>query len=555
MESTPIGDLFDHIARGAPDREALVFAQAAVRWTYRDVLDRVQRLAKALIGLGVERGDHVALWAANRPEWVLIQLATAKVGAALVAIDPLGSVDALAFVLAHSDATTLFLTERAGDVDQLALLGACCPELPGARLGRIASRRFAHLKRVALIDDRRAPGVFAWSDVLAASAGISDHMLRVRQESVDVDDPALLQYTSGTTGQPKGVELTHRNLLSDAYYTGESMRLGARDRLCIPVPLHLTLGSVLGTLTALCRGATIVVPAERFDAEATLVAIAAERCTAVHGVPWMFQAMLAQRRFHDFDLSSLRTGVVAGAPCPPQVMRAIVGRMHAREMTVAYGAAEATAVITQTRTEDPIELRVTTVGRALPHVEVRLVDPQSGRDVARGEQGELWCRGYPVMRGYYKLPEPTAAAIDREGWLHTGDLARMDEHGYCSLTGRVAEVVHRAGQVVNPREIEDLLASHPKIHDAQVFGVGDVQVFGVPSAVTDDDLAAWVRLRPGVSASVEEIRDYCRERIAAFKVPRYVRFVDEYPTTASGGVQKLAMRELMADELKPRRAR
>jgi fatty-acyl-CoA synthase len=555
MESTPIGDLFDHIARGAPDREALVFVQAGVRWTYREVLDRIQRLAKALIGLGVERGDHVALWAPNRPEWVLIQLATAKVGAALVAIDPFCAVDDLTFVLEHSDATTLFLTERAGDVDQLALLGAYCPELPGARPGRLASRRFAHLKRVALIDDHRAPGVFAWSDVLAASAGISDHMLRLRQESVDVDDTALLQYTSGTTGQPKGVELTHRNLLSDAYYAGECMRLGARDRLCVPLPLHLTLGSVLGTLTALCRGATIVVPAERFDAEATLAAIAAERCTAMHGVPWMFQAALAQRRFHDFDLSSLRTGVVAGAPCPPQVMRAIVERMHAREMTVAYGTAEATAVITQTRTEDPVELRATTVGRALPHVELRIIEPESGRDVARGEQGELWCRGYPVMRGYYKLPEATAAAIDRDGWLHTGDLARMDEHGYCRLTGRVAEVVHRAGEAVYPREIEDLLASHPKIYDAQVFGVGDVQVFGMPYAATGEDLAAWVRLREGASASVDEIRDYCRTRIAAFKVPRYVRFVEDYPRTATGEVQRFAMRDLMSEELKRRHAR
>jgi fatty-acyl-CoA synthase len=555
MESLPIGDLFDRVARGALDREALVFPRARVRWTYRETLAAIQRLAKTLIGLGVERGDHVAVWATNRPEWVLLQLATAKVGAVLVPIDPGCRAVDLAYVLEHSDATTLFLGARAGDVDQVALLGACCSELPGARPGHLSSRRFPQLKRVALLDDHRAPGVFAWSDALAASAGISDHMLRRRQESIDPNDTVLLQYTAGTTGQPKGVELTHRGLLTDAYYAGECMRLTARDRLCVPVPLHHSLGAVLGTLAATWRGATMVVPDERFDAETTLAAVAAERCTALHGLPWMFKATLAQRRFHEFDLSSLRTGIVAGAPCPPEVMRQIVTRMHAREITVAYGQTEASAVITQTRTEDPIELRVTTVGRALPHVEVRIVDPESGHDVARGEQGELWCRGYPVMRGYYKMPEATAAAIDRGGWLHTGDLARMDEHGYCRISGRMADVVRRAGERVYPREIEDLLQSHPKVRDAQVFGVGDAQVIGVPDPAAREDVAAWVRLRAGASATVEEIRDYCRERIAAFKVPRYVRFVEDYPTTASGAVHKVAMREVMADELKRRRAR
>ena len=555
METIPIGDLFDRVARGAAHREALVFPQAGVRWTYGDVLARVQQLAKALIGLGIERRDHVALWATNRPEWVLVQLATAKVGAVLVAIDPLCRADDLAFVLEHSDATTLFLSERAGDVDQLALLAACCPEVPGARPGHIASRRFPLLKRVVLVDDDRARGVFAWSDALAATAGITDHMLRRRQESVDADDTVLLQYTAGTSARPRGVELTHRNLLHDAYYAGECMRLGARDRVCVPLPLHLPLGSVLGTLAALQRGATLVVPAERFDPEATLAAVAAERCTALHGVPRMFRALLAQRRFPEFDLSALRTGIVAGGACPPDVMRAIVGRMHAREITVAYGQTEATAVVTQTRTEDPLELRATTVGRALPHVEVRIVDPESGRDVARGAQGELWCRGYPVMRGYYKLPEATAAKIDGDGWLHTGDLARMDEHGYCRLGGRVEDVVRRGGEAIYPREIEDLLAAHPKIHDARVFGVGDAEMFGMSSTATGEDVAAWVRLREGESATVEEIREFCRARIAAFKVPRWVRFVEDYPRTASGEVQRFAMRERMAEELKRRRAR
>jgi fatty-acyl-CoA synthase len=545
MESLPIGDLFDRVARGARDREAFVFSDAGVRWTYRDSLAHVQRLAKSLIGLGIERGDHVAVWATNRPEWVSLQLATAKIGAVLVAVDPAFGAHELAYTLEQSDATTLFLVERFRDSDHVALLGECCPELPGARPGHVASRRFPRLKRVALLDDHRAPGVFAWSDVLAASAGVTDHMLRRRQESVDPNDTVRLQYTSGTTGFPKGAELTHHSLVNNAYYAGECMRLTARDRVCVPVPFHHCFGSVLGTLATICRGATMVVPAEHFDAERTLAAVAAEHCTALHGLPAMFSAMLAQRRFREFDLSSLRTGIMTGAPCPLAVMRQVVDRMHAREITVAYGQTEAAAVITQTRTEDPIELRVSTVGRALPHVELRIADRESGREVARGQEGELWCRGYLVMRGYYKMPEVTAATIDRNGWLHTGDLATMDEHGYCRIIGPVRDLVRRGGENVYPREVEEMLRAHPKVQDAQVFGV--------PDAVLGEDLAAWVRLRDGETATIEEIRNFCRERMAPFKVPRYVRFVDEYPTTVTGKVQKFKMRDLMSDELKRHR--
>jgi fatty-acyl-CoA synthase len=547
MESITIGDLFDRVARGAGDREALVFSDAGVRWSYRDTLAHTQRLAKSLIGLGIERGDHVAVWAPNRPEWVLLQLATAKIGAVLVTVDPGFRAHELAYALEQSDATTLFLVEHCRDSNLLALLDECCPELPGARPGHVVSKRFPLLKRVTLLDDRRAPGVFAWSDVLAASAGVTDHMLRQRQESVDPNDTVQLQYTSGTTGVPKGAELTHRTLVHNAYYAGECMRLTARDRVCVPVPFHHCFGSVLGTLATIYRGATMVVPAEHFDAERTLAAVAAERCTALHGLPTMFGAMLAQRRFREFDLSSLRTGIMAGAPCPPGVMRQVVDRMHAREITVAYGQTEAAAVITQTRTEDPIELRTSTVGRALPHVELRIADRESGREVARGKQGELWCRGHLVMRGYYKMPEATAATIDRNGWLHTGDLATMDEHGYCRITGRVKDLVSRGGESVYPREVEELLGSHPKVQDAQVFGV--------PDTALGEDLAAWIRLREGETATVEEIRNFCRERIAPLKVPRYVRFVDEYPMTVTGKVQKFLMRDLMTDELKLRRVR
>lgn len=547
MESITIGDLFDRVARGAGDREAFVFAGAGVRWSYRETLAQVQRVAKALIGLGIERGDHVAVWATSRPEWVALQLATAKIGAVLVPIDLALGADELAYVLEQSDATTLFVVERSRDVDLAARLASRCPELAGARPGHLASRRFPLLKRVALLDDRRLPGVLAWSDVLAASAGITDHMLRRRQDGVDPHDVVHLQYTAGATGRPKGVELTHHALVNAAHYANDCMRLTARDRVCVPAPFHHYLGSVLGTLAAVERGATMVVPSEHFDAETTLAAIAAERCTAVHGLPAMFGAELAQRRFHEFDLTSLRTGVVAGAACPGELMRQIVGRMHAREMTVAYGQTEAAAVITQTRAEDPLELRVSTVGRALPHVEVRVADRMTGRELPHGQEGELWCRGYPVMRGYHKLPDATATTIDRNRWLHTGDLAVMDEHGYCRITGRVDDLVRRGGEEVSLREVEEVLDANPKVRDAQVFGIPDVAL--------GEELAAWVRLREGEVATGEELRDFCRSRIAAFKVPRYVRFVDEYPTTETGKVRKFKMRELLSDELRLSRAR
>ncbi|HEY2387221.1 MAG TPA: AMP-binding protein [Candidatus Binatia bacterium] len=535
MERITIGDGFDRVARGTPDREAFAFPRQEVRWTFRGALGRVQRLAKALIGLGVERGDHVALWATSRPEWVLVQLAAAKIGAVLVPVSTAYGAAELGYALEQSDATTLFTLDRIGDVDCLALLAECCPEMPGARPGRIASRRLPLLKRVALLDDRRAPGVLSWSEVLAASAGITDHMLRRRQETVAPDDPATVVYTSGTTGPPRGAEFTHLSLVNTAHYAGECMRLSARDSLCVPVPLHDPLGHVLGTLVSAVRGLTMVVPAETFDAGATLQAVAQERCTALHGTPAMFTAMLAQPRLLDLDVSSLRTGILQATAGAGGVLQQVAGRTRCRELTVAYGRTEGSSVITQTRAEDPLEVRLASAGRPLPHVEVRIIDP-TGRELGRGEEGELCCRGYVVMRGYYKMPEATAQAIDGAGWLHTGDLATMDEHGYCRITGRVSDVVVRAGERVDAREVRALLASHPKVRDAQVFGVPD-SLFG-------EEVAAWIRLREGETATIEEMRDYCRARLAASKVPRHVRFVDRYPTTPAGTVQTFRLREI-----------
>lgn len=541
MERTTIGAIFDRIALGQGEREALVFPAEKVRWTYRELHAHVNLLAKGLMGLGVAPGEALAIWAGSRPEWILLQLAAAKAGAVLVPVDPALGPSELSYVLAQAGASTLVLAARFRDVDHAGILVECCPELRGARPGRLASRRFPALKRVVFLGDGTAPGAFAWPEVLNASAGITDHLLRLRQDTVDPLDPATIQYTAGTSGTPKGAELTHLGLVNGAVYAGECMRLGRRDRVCVPVPLARTLGHVLGTLTTIARGATMVVPGEVFDAEATLAAIASERCTALHGLPGMFVAELAQRRFHEYDLSTLRTGVVAGGACPRELLEELGRRMHLRELTVAYGQTEATPLITQTRADDPAELRMTTVGRALPHTEVRIVDPASGREVPRGTVGELRCRGFIVMRGYHDMPDASAAALDPDGWLRTGDLASMDEQDNCRIAGRMSDLVMHAGEQIFTREVEDVLHRHPKVREVQVFGVPDTRV--------GEEVAAWIRLVDDTVATEDEIREHCRGRIADSKIPRYVRFVDTYPTTINGTVRKYVLRDLMTREL------
>jgi fatty-acyl-CoA synthase len=439
MECLTIGDFFDRIALGVGEHEALVFPDQRVRWGYRETYARVTQLAKGLMGLGIDMGEHVAVLATNRSEWVLLQLATAKIGAVLVPIDPASGARELADILAHSDAAALFVTDRADDVSFLDVLIECCPEVRNARPGRLASRRFPLLKRVALLGDGADagfPGVLTWPDVLTAGAGITDHLLRRRQNAIEPADVVSIHYITGTTDSPRGVELTHLNQVSNAIAVGDCMRLGRRDRLCVPVPFFQPFGCVLGTLTTFGRGATMVVPAEHFDAGKTLAAVGEERCTALYGEPRMLGSALRHPHVIRVDLSSLRTGVVMGA-CPVGFMPEIVERLHLREVTVAYGRTEATAVITQTRTEDSLDIKTTTVGRALPDVEVKIVHPKTGIEVPLGSEGELCCRGALVMRGYYKMPEATAATIGGNGWLRTGDLAVVDQYGYCAITGRV----------------------------------------------------------------------------------------------------------------------
>lgn len=439
MERLSIGDLFDRTALGLGEREAIVFAAQDVRWKYRELHARVAQLAKGLMGVGVEVGDHVALFAANRVEWTLAQLAIAKVGGVLVPIDPAAGAADLAHVLAHSDASTLLLADTAGGVSLYDVLREACPELPHARPGHLASRRLPALKRVALLGDDGAEraGTISLHGVLTFGAGITTHLLRRRLEAVEPADVAMIQYTAGTTGPAKGVELTHANVVHDALAVGECMRLGRHDRVCVPVSFARPLGSVVGALGTFARGATLVVPGEHFDAGAMLATLAGERCTALVAETRMLVSALRHPAVLHADLGTLRTGIMVGAECPVGAMPEIVSRLHLPELTVGYGQVETTAVVTQSRTGDSLDLRATTVGRALPGVEVKIVDPVTGTDLQIGHEGELCCRGYPVMRGYYKRPELTATTLGANGWLRTGDLAVMDRFGDCTLTGRL----------------------------------------------------------------------------------------------------------------------
>jgi fatty-acyl-CoA synthase len=437
MERLTVGDFFDHVALGSGDHEALIFPEQHVRWSYREALARVMQVAKGLMSLGIDRGDHVAAYATNRVEWVLLQLATAKIGAVFVPIDPALGADELTHVLTDSDASTLVLADRPGEVSAFDVFVEVCPEVLQARPGRLASRRFPHLKRVVCLgDDAPRAEVLAWSDLLRAGGGTTDHLLRRRQEGIEPTDLAALHYTNGTTGPARGVELTHLNLVNNALAAGDCMRLTRRDRLCVPVSFARPHGCVVGTLSALGRGAALIVPAEHFDAGKTLAAVADERCTALHAEPRMLTSMLRHPQVLRVDLSSLRTGIVTGAACPVGLVAESVERLHLREVTIAYGQTEATAIITQTRTDDSLDQRATTVGRALPDIEVTIVHPKTGIAMPVGAEGELCCRGSLVMRGYYKRPELTATTIGRNGWLRTGDLAVMDQYGYCTLTGR-----------------------------------------------------------------------------------------------------------------------
>ncbi len=523
-----IGEHLDRVVARWPDREALVVRHQGVHWSYAELARRVEAFAAGLLALGLEPGDRIGIWSPNNAEWVVTQFATAKAGLVLVNINPAYRVAELDYALNKVGCKALVVARAFKSSDYLAMLA----ELGPARL--------PHLKHMILIGDGDAPGTVPFGAVAAGATEASRAELGRIAARLQFDDAINIQFTSGTTGQPKGATLSHHNILNNGWFIGEALALTERDRVCIPVPLYHCFGMVLGNLACVTHGAAMVYPGEAFDPLAVLETVAAERCTGLYGVPTMFIAELDHAEFRRFDLSSLRTGIMAGSPCPIEVMKRVVAEMHMSEVTIAYGMTETSPVSFQTSVHDPLDKRVATVGRVHPHVEVKIVDAE-GRIVPRGEPGELCTRGYSVMLGYWDDAERTAEAIDRGRWMHTGDLARLDAEGYCNIVGRIKDMVIRGGENVYPREIEEFLYRHPAIQD--------VQVIGVPDAKYGEELCAWVKLKPGQAATAEDIRAFCRGQIAHYKIPRYVKFVDGFPMTVTGKIQKYVMREQMTREL------
>jgi fatty-acyl-CoA synthase len=542
FKNITIGHLLDEVAAKYPENDALVYVDRGLRMTYREFRDTCRTVARGLMAQGVRKGDHVGVWATNIPEWVILQFATARIGAALVTINTQYRPFELEYLLRQSDMTMLILSDGFKDVSYPGALYEICPEARDASGGRFRSEKFPRLSTVVHIGDKRFPWMLNWDDMIGMARETPLRDLEAAESACDPGDVIVLMYTSGTTGFPKGVMLTHRNLVANAANIADCMNLTHSDRMCIPVPFFHCFGCVLGTLACVTRGTTMV-PVESFMPAAVLEAVSRERCTALHGVPTMFIAELDELEKNPgaYDLSTLRTGIMAGSPCPIEVMRTVVDRMNAREITIAYGLTEASPVITQTRVNDPIELRVTTVGRPLPDTEVKIVDPKTREELPVGAQGELATRGYLVMKGYYKMPEATNTVIDGDGWLYTGDLAVRNELGYYKITGRSKDMIIRGGENISPREIEEFLYTHAKVLD--------VQVVGIPSAKYGEEVAACIRLRPGTEATREEIIDYCKGKIARYKIPKHVAFVGDYPKTASGKIQKYKLQEEMTREL------
>jgi len=535
-----VGGLLDDIAGRYPDRDALVYWERGIRYTWREFNEVCRQVAKGLMRLGVKKGDNVSIWAYNVPEWVILQFATAKIGAILVTINTSYKSAELEYILSQSDSSTLFLVRRFKDTDYVDTLYEVAPELKSAEPGKLSAANLPCLKRVVFIGDETPAGTFNFQALYDLGKDVPDCDLAAVEATLDRHEVINMQYTSGTTGFPKGVMLTHHNVINNGFNIGECMKFTENDRLCIPVPFFHCFGCVLGVMACVTHG-TAMVPVEIFDPLKVLKTIESEKCTAVHGVPTMFIAELEHPEFSKFDLSSLRSGIMAGSPCPIEVMKRVIRDMNASEITIAYGQTESSPVITQTRTDDPIELRVATVGRALPDVEVKIVDIETGATLPPGKQGELCTRGYLVMKGYYKMPEDTAKAIDKERWLHTGDLAVMDENGYCKITGRIKNMIIRGGENIYPREIEEFLYTHPK--------VSDIQVYGVPDRKYGEQVMAAVVLKKGVEMTEEEVKEFCKGKIANYKIPKYVKFVDSYPMTASGKIQKFKLREMAIREL------
>ncbi|MDE0160172.1 MAG: AMP-binding protein [Acidimicrobiaceae bacterium] len=503
-------------------RDALVSVEQGLRYTYTEFAGEVDRVARGLMGIGVAKGDRVGIWSPNYAEWVLVQYATARIGAILVTVNPAYRSSELEYVLNQSQASVLVAVESFLTSDYRSMIAEVWDRVPAGRV------IYLHTPD--------------WDTLLEAAETVPADRLEERSARLEPDDAINIQYTSGTTGFPKGATLSHRNILNNGLFIGEACKYTAEDRVCIPVPFYHCFGMVLGNLACTTHGAAMVIPAAGFNAKATLEAVAAERCTSLYGVPTMFIAELGEPDLAGYDLSSLRTGIMAGSPCPIEVMRQVVDQMNMSEVTIAYGMTETSPVSTQTSADDPLEKRVTTVGRVHPHVEIRIVDPATGEIVPRGTSGEFQTRGYSVMLGYWNEPERTAEAIDADGWMHTGDLAVMDDEGYVNIVGRIKDMIIRGGENVYPREVEEFLYTHPDIVDVQVIGVPDVR-YG-------EEIMAWVQLRDGAGTTADDIEDFCRGTIAHYKVPRYIKLTDTFPMTITGKIQKFKMREQSIEELR-----
>jgi fatty-acyl-CoA synthase len=541
VDGLTIGQTLRETSRRYPHSDAFVFCDPPVRMMWAEFDAEVDRIARSLLAIGFEPGDHFGVWATNVPEWVVLQFATARIGVVLVNINPSYRTSELKYVVRQSDLRGLALIDTFKSSNFFAMINEACPELAPSNPGELKSAAFPKLQWVVSLRGDPLPGALSWDELRGRADAIPTERMNAVAAAVHSSDPVNIQYTSGTTGFPKGATLSHRNLLLNAYYTGECQRLGHTDRICVPVPLYHCFGCVLGALCCAVHGSAMVFPAESFQAGATLAAIEQERCTATYGVPTMFIAQFEHADYPNRNLSSLRTGIMAGSPCPIELMKRVTQDMGAREITIGYGQTEASPIITQTRIDDPIELRVGTVGRTIPGFEAKIVDVETGKELPDGKQGELCGRGHGVMIGYYNMPDKTAEAIDSDGWLHTGDLAIREPNGYYRITGRLGDMIIRGGENIYPREIEERLHEHSAVEDVQVVGIPDRR-FG-------EEVLVWVKIKTGSSATEDELRDFCREALAHFKVPRVWKFVDSFPTTVTGKIQKFKIREQAIEEL------
>ena len=534
LQSLTLGQILDRTVAAHGDRDALIYVDRDFRLSYNQFARVVDQLAKGLMALGVKKGEKVAVWATNIPYWVALQFATAKIGAVLLTVNTNYKTAELAYLLEQSDTETLFIVDGYQDTDYIQTIYHLVPELKVQERGRLISQRFPRLRRACFLGQEKHRGMYSLPEIMGLASLVTDSQYTSRQAELDVHDVVNMQYTSGTTGFPKGVMLSHHNIGNNSWWIGKNQRFTEQDRLCLPVPLFHCFGCVLGVLAAVNHGAAMVI-LESFDPVQTMASVEQERCTALYGVPTMFIAVLEHRLFDKFDFSSLRTGIMAGSPCPVPVMRQVMERMHMNEITICYGLTENSPVMTQTLPDDDLRRRTETVGRAMPQIEVKIMDPQTGMPLPVGQQGEVCCRGYSVMKGYYKMPEATARAIDPDGWLHSGDLGVLDEDGYLAITGRHKDMIIRGGENIYPREIEEFLFG--------MEGIMDVQVVGVPSQKYGEAVGAFIILKAGADVTDSDVKDFCRGQIARYKVPKHVAFVDSFPLTASGKVQKYKLQE------------